>query len=271
MKKTLIYLFVSILMLNFSTLDLKAQDIKGGVVKYRQNIKYDFEKIFNLKGKKNPEVQIWLAALPKNSVHKKALYFTDEAALYQEVPGAEPGMDKESQMRLQQALAKAAYVKKPSPELEKVYYDFVKNEIIRQVEFMTRYFQICGSTENRDWRLINKRVKILEFNCMGAELTKGDNTVRAWFTPEIPVPAGPDEFYGLPGLILAVEINGEYAFIAESIELTPPEKDLLSKKGKGKEISRDEFNKIVEDKIKEWEVDNKGKQNKMVKKKYYDK
>lgn len=267
MKKTIICSLVSILILNFAEGDLKAQDIKGGVVKYRQNKKYDFEKMFNLKENKHPEVKSWLAALPKNSLHIKALYFTSGAAIYQEIPGEKPGLNKESQMELQEALAKAAYVKKPSPELEKVYYDFVKNERVRQIEFMTRYFQIPGSIKNKSWKLTNKRVKVLRFNCIGAESMQGENTVTAWFTPEIPVPVGPDEFYGLPGLIMAVEINGEYAFIAESIDLTPPKKDILSEKSKGKEVSQEEFTKIVEDKIKEWEEDNKGKQNKMVKKK----
>ncbi|MFC1725413.1 GLPGLI family protein [candidate division KSB1 bacterium] len=269
MKKTFFYSFVIALMFIFFAGDLFAQSIKGGVVKYRQNKKYDFEKVFNLKGNKNPEIQNWLAALPKNSTYTKVLYFTSEAALYQEVPGEKSGlMDAESQIKLQQALTKASYVKKPSPELEKVFYDFGKNEIIRQVEFMTRYFLVSGPMKNKTWKLVNKRVKVLDFTCMCAELKKGDNTVTAWFTPEIPLSAGPDEFYGLPGLILAVEINGEYVFVAESVDLTPPEKDVLYKKGKGKEVSQEEFSRIVEDKVKEWEEDNKAKQNKNVKKQY---
>lgn len=43
----------------------------------------------------------------------------------------------------------------------------------------------------------------------------------AWFTPEIPVPYGPWEFRGLPGLILSVrDAQGHYSFTAESV-LTP--------------------------------------------------
>lgn len=87
---------------------------------------------------------------------------------------------------------------------------------------------------------------------MAAQLKRDDQTITAWFTSEIPFSTGPDEFFGLPGLILAVEINGETAFLATSIDLTPPEEGVLSKPDKGKKVTQEEFNKIIEDKIKEF-------------------
>ncbi len=86
---------------------------------------------------------------------------------------------------------------------------------------------------------------------MSAELKKGDDTTIAWFTPKIPISTGPDVFFGLPGLILAVEINGETAFMATSVDLNPPAEGVISKPDKGKKVSLEEFNKIMAEKIKE--------------------
>ncbi len=48
-------------------------------------------------------------------------------------------------------------------------------------------------------------------------------TYEAWFTPDIPVPAGPQHFFGLPGLVLLVgEVGGRYQFYASSIDLSIP-------------------------------------------------
>ncbi|MFC1492831.1 GLPGLI family protein, partial [candidate division KSB1 bacterium] len=119
-------------------------------------------------------------------------------------------------------------------------------------------FLVSESIEKFSWKMTNKRSKVLNYNCMGAELKKGENTITAWFTPEIPLPAGPDEYSGLPGLVLAVEVNGEFTYIATEVNLTPPNKDTLSKPDKGRNIDRKEFDKIVDEKIKEF-LKNRGK------------
>ncbi len=249
MKKPFIYLFVYALMVIITTGNPTAQEFKGGTVKYQQTTKYDFAKMFAIKDNARPFVKEWLSKLPKAVKKTKILYFTEKLALFQEDTEEKPVLSKE----YRQAMQKAAYVKPPYPELTKVYYDFEKNEKIRQVEFMTRYFRILGPIKNSPWKMTNKRVKVLDYTCMGAEKKKGENSITVWYTPEIPVSVGPGEFYGLPGLILAVEIDGHYAFVARSIDLTPPEKGELSEPGKGKKVTQEEFSKIMKDKRKEWE------------------
>jgi len=239
--------------------NLSAQDFKGGVVKYQQIRKYDFATIFDAGGDAEPFVKEWIASLPTSSNHVKVLYFTEANALYEEDPAEKAVLNE----RLQVALEKANYVKPPGAELKKVYYNFGKNERTQQVMFMTRNFLVSGPITNKTWKLVNKRIKVLNYICMGAEMKKGDNTITAWFTPEIPVSAGPGEFFGLPGLILAVEINGEYAFLAASVDLTPPEESVFAQPVKGKKVTQEEFGKIMEDKIKEYKeiLGNKRKKN----------
>ena len=222
-----------------------AQDVVGGTVKYQQTTKYNFEAVFDPESMERVKEYLG-GTVPTEGKQVKVLYFTAEAALYEEDPT--PVEDQ----RLQGVLMRANMMKTPQAELEKVFYDFGKNEMTRHLVFMTRDFAIESEIERKAWKLTNKRVKVLDRTCMGAELKEGDDTITAWFSPEIPISAGPGEFFGLPGLILVVEINGETAFMATSIDLTPPKEDALSKPEDGKKVTREEFDQIMEEKVKEY-------------------
>ena len=73
--------------------------------------------------------------------------------------------------------------------------------------------------------------------------------VTAWYTPQIPVSAGPERYWGLPGLIL--EINAgrttmlctEIVIILRVVEIKKP--------SKGKEVSRDEYDVMMKKKSEE--------------------
>ncbi|MFD2551981.1 GLPGLI family protein [Bizionia sediminis] len=75
-------------------------------------------------------------------------------------------------------------------------------------------------------------------------------TVTAWYTPQIPVNNGPAEYWGLPGLILEVSAD-RTTILCSKIVLNPAEKEAIKKPSKGKEVTRQEYNKIMKDKIEE--------------------
>ncbi|MFC1556656.1 GLPGLI family protein [candidate division KSB1 bacterium] len=248
MKTRLFCMFVFSALLIFAVHNSDAQGVNSGVVKYEQTTKYDFESLFKLKNNTNPEVRAWLAGIPKQSKKLNVLYFTETVSLYEEDDTAKPPPNK----NLREAMAKAMYFKEPEVEVEKVFRDFGKSEMTRQVLFMTRYFTVKDSIRQKPWKFNNKMAKVLDYTCMGAELAQGGTTFTAWFTPEIPVSTGPDQFYGLPGLILAIEVNGETAIIATSIEFTVPNEEILKRPDKDMNLSQEEFDRIVADKIKEY-------------------
>lgn len=74
--------------------------------------------------------------------------------------------------------------------------------------------------------------------------------VTAWFTPQIPVKTGPGEFGGLPGLILEMNID-RTTLLCSKIVLNPSEELTIDVPTKGKEVSREEYNQIVAEKMKE--------------------
>lgn len=246
MKTQFFYRFVIALMLITAAGNLAAQDFKGGTVTYQQTTRYDFESIF---GKfENPEYNHWVASLPRQNQSVKLLHFTQEKALFRQDPSGIENSNKP----LQQGLQKASYFQPPKTLLLQVYSDFTQNEAIRQVEFMTRYFLIPGPIEKKAWKLTSKRLKIQDYVCTAAEMTQGEDQITAWFTSEIPVSVGPADYSGLPGLIMALEINGETAFLATSIDLTPPEEGVMFKPENGRKVTQEEFDNIMEEKTQEW-------------------
>jgi GLPGLI family protein len=74
--------------------------------------------------------------------------------------------------------------------------------------------------------------------------------VTAWYTPQIPVNQGPDEYWGLPGLIL--EVNADRTTIlCSKIVINPQNKETIQALTKGKSVTKQEYDDIVKQKIEE--------------------
>ncbi len=74
--------------------------------------------------------------------------------------------------------------------------------------------------------------------------------VTAWYTMQIPVSAGPGEYWGLPGLILEIN-SGRTTILCTKITLNPEDKKEIKKPTKGKEVGREEYQDIVKKKMEE--------------------
>ena len=69
--------------------------------------------------------------------------------------------------------------------------------------------------------------------------------VEAWFTDAIATSAGPDAFYGLPGLILQLTID-EGTIVYKTVSLEPLAKnETVSVPNKGKKITREEYRDMM--------------------------
>lgn len=75
---------------------------------------------------------------------------------------------------------------------------------------------------------------------MVARMMNEKQTVVAWYTEEIPTAAGPADYFGLPGLILYLDIdNGTIVFSPQKLE--PKGNEVVKAPTKGTKITRQEY------------------------------
>ena len=83
-------------------------------------------------------------------------------------------------------------------------------------------------------------------------------TITAWYTPEIPINQGPENYWGLPGLILEVN-DGKTIILCSKIVLNLKEKAEIKEPTTGKVISQKEYDETVVKKMEEFRQMNQGK------------
>jgi GLPGLI family protein len=72
--------------------------------------------------------------------------------------------------------------------------------------------------------------------------------VTAWYSPQIPISQGPLEYWGLPGLILEVNV-GNTTMLCSKIVMNPDEKLKIEAPQKGKEATKQEYKAIISGKM----------------------
>lgn len=189
--------------------------------------------------------------MPTSQSFSRSLIFNEKASLYRDFT---PDEDDEMEFEGEHGGAQIKMVMK-APE-NTMYTDLENGNSVNSREFFGRMFLISGELKERAWKLTGKQKKVLDYVCQQAIWEGEENTVEAWFTPQIPVSAGPAEFNGLPGLILEVSIDdGARTTIAQKVNLEPVRKGEIKEPTKGKAVSRKEFEKIEAEKLKEMEAE----------------
>jgi GLPGLI family protein len=82
--------------------------------------------------------------------------------------------------------------------------------------------------------------------------------VTAWYTPEVPVNQGPENYWGLPGLILEIN-DGKTVILCSKIILNPKEKAEIKASTKGKVVTQAEYDEIMIKKMEEFREMNRGR------------
>lgn len=229
-------IIISVLVCLIFAIPALAQENTSGKVIYEQVVKMEIK----LEG----DASQFAHMLPKERKSNKILFFNPEVSLYENFEKPEDETVKMSSGNAN------VMIKMAEPE-HIVFTDLVNKKQMEQREFMTRNFLIEDDI-NQQWKITGKQKVILDFPCQEAIIEKDSITYSAWFTPAIPVSAGPGNYSGLPGLILAVESeDGSRITHAITVDFEQLEKKQFKKPGKGKKVSREEFEQIVEEKMKE--------------------
>mgnify|MGYP000088382137 CR=1 FL=1 len=148
-----------------------------------------------------------------------------------------------------------------------MYKNVKENRYTNKTETYGKLFLIKDTLSNRKWELVNETKNIGDYTCFKAvykdtyntqtftengeaeEITK-DRTTTVWYTPQIPVNNGPEDFHGLPGLILEIN-DGKLTLVCSKIIMNPSEAIEIKEPKKGKVVSQEKFNEIMDKKTKE--------------------
>lgn len=173
------------------------------------------------------------------------------------------------------------------------YKNVKLNRLIQNQEFYGKKFLINDSLQKIEWRITTEQKKIGNYVCYKAigvipsselnwwafswsklrekeqqledhsEVDNDDEAysltqIVAWYTPQIPVSHGPSEYWGLPGLILEVNVDGT-TILCSKLIINPNEQVEIKAPDKGKLVSKDEYCEIMFKKMKEFRENRMGR------------
>jgi GLPGLI family protein len=158
------------------------------------------------------------------------------------------------------------------------YCDFNTLQTVEQREMFGKKFIVTDSIHKLNWKLTGTTQTLLGHICQEAIAEKPtkhvsmniDNgkmeqkettdtvTITAWFTTDIPVPAGPEVEGQLPGLILSLDLgDGRTTYKALSINDKANVSD-IKEPTKGKKMTAEEFKQETKKMLDEMQKNNRG-------------
>ncbi len=161
------------------------------------------------------------AQMPKSRVDHFELLFASGKSLWQFLPSTENDGDAQT---LQSG---GMVIRFAGVSNDIIYHDFESGIRTDQREMFERTFLITDSIRRQEWKLSDETKTILNYTAKKATTTRVNTssrmsmengemkttiindtvTVVAWYTTDVPVPAGPDYQGQLPGLILELDID----------------------------------------------------------------
>jgi GLPGLI family protein len=257
MKKILLLLFVT----TFSF----AQEFQGKAYYFSKTIFNDKIKVEDTGVNKDIDPAMEKAfqeALKKASEKNYLLTFNKSECIYEQEQQLEKPKSVAGEMSISVSFS--------SSEGKKYINAKDKTSSIED-EILGKEFLIVEPIEKPNWELVDESKKIGDYTCFKAKLLipvsekqkkeyeeflkkeeiksslfkmeePKDKTITAWYTPEIPVSFGPNNYWGLPGLIL--EINEPELIILCSKVALNTKGATIKVPNKGQKVSQKEFDAI---------------------------
>ena len=252
--------FIAIALMFVTTITM-AQDFQG-IATYKSHRKVDVKLDSTQMGSEMH--QRMMDMLKKQFEKTYKLSFTKEESVYKE----------EEQLEAPQPQGMVMVMVETGGS-DVMYKNTKEGTFANQNESFSKLFLIEGNLTEHKWELGSETKNIGDYTCYKATMTRevpmiesgisvnGDKdlgdlttdkmetiTITAWYTPQIPVNNGPGNYHGLPGLILEVN-DGSETLICSKIVLNPKNKVSINKPTKGKKITQEKYDVIMEKKMKE--------------------
>ena len=138
-------------------------------------------------------------------------------------------------------------------ELRAAFVDPAAGTMVETRSFLGRTFRVTRERPSLEWQLTSEQAEHLGYMVIKATAQQDSaTTIDAWFTPQIPVFGGPASYGGLPGMILVLSVNdGQIQYQATEVALGELEAGLINPPDEGDEISQEEFERIVNERLEE--------------------
>ena len=197
------------------------------------------------------------AQIPKSRTDQYELLFSSNQSLWQFLPSAANDGDANT------FASGGVVLRLAGASNDITYLNFEKGIRIDQREVLEKAFVVTDSIRKLEWKLSDETKTVLNYTVHKAtakristriQMTMENGemkrtpyqdtaTVVAWFTTEVPVPAGPEYGGQLPGLILELDIaNGQTVY--KAIEVSPKVNTAKIREPKeGKKVTAAEFTK----------------------------
>ena len=271
-----------------SFMGLHAQEFQGMAVYESKTSTSDFKTRMEGNKEMTPDMQKMIEERMKKMFEKTfILNFDKSASIYKEEEKLDTPGQSGGGMRMMMSMTGGGGT----------YYKNVKEKSYTvDKEFMGKEFLVKDSLSNLQWKMEGETRVIGGYNCFKAtavrpasktdfrnfrpkkedaatakpaDATKKTNLmdeldmpketiITAWYTPEIPVNQGPENYWGLPGLILEVN-DGKTVILCSKVVLNPKVKTEIKAATKGKVTTQKEFDEIVLKKMEEFREMNQGR------------
>lgn len=181
------------------------------------------------------------AMIPEFNISKVQLTFSGNESIFKNLPEDEDIRDKADQD------GNRMVIRMGGAENE-IYRNYSTEKTTELCELGPRKYIIEDSLPKQNWKLQEETKTVKGYACKKATAkNKEGRDLIAWYTEDIQSPAGPEQFGGLPGIILELDINdAEIVFTALEID-TKLDKSLVKAPSNGKKISRKEFRAMMEE------------------------
>lgn len=271
-----------------SYMGLRAQEFQGMAVYESKTSTSDFKSRMEGNREMTPDMQKRIEERMKKMFEKTfILNFDKSASIYKEEERLDAPGQGSGGMRMMSSMTGGGGT----------YYKNVKEKSYTvDKEFMGKEFLVKDSLPNLKWKMEGETRMIGGYNCFkatavrpasktdfrnlrlrreDAAATKPADTdkktslldaldmpketvITAWYTPEIPVNQGPENYWGLPGLILEVN-DGKTVILCSKVVLNPKVKTEIKAPTKGKVTTQKEFDETVVKKMEEFRDMNQGR------------
>lgn len=224
--------------------------------------KITYERVVNVHKRMPPEAEQFKAMVPEFQTTVMELFFNATASLYKpakvqedQMPGTEDGGTRRIRFG-------------GGGENAETYRDYTTETMIESRELGPKKYLLDDSLKAMKWKLEEETKVILGYTCKkatstvdllaGFRMNRGGQQngsaaapaepqkVEAWYTDQIETMAGPDAFFGLPGLILELNVDeGTVKYTTKKIDPLGSN-ELVKAPTAGKKITRQEYRQMMQ-------------------------